>query len=197
LYRFVADFIGGTHLHLSKLRSSKSRRRALQPNYNFSRKSSLKKQISYKKLMPPKLESPEKFKNPDNFKFVDGAAVTATALHQTRVVEKLKNGSRWVLKSLGINERHYIEATQETFAQEFFRLICPFYPKTRWAAKDGGYYSVLSKEITGFDHLFFLKSENYRLIGNEVKGLAAAQTMRQGKHCEKQCAVEEPAIGVR
>jgi hypothetical protein len=40
VYHFVADFIGGTHLHLSKLRSSKSRRRVLQLKYNFSRKSS-------------------------------------------------------------------------------------------------------------------------------------------------------------
>ncbi|MES2142726.1 MAG: hypothetical protein V4471_07605 [Pseudomonadota bacterium] len=115
-----------------------------------------------------------KFKSLDKFIPLQGNNNTAPSIHETCFVEKSKNGSRWVLKDLAKN---YSEATEETVAQEFFRLICPFYPKTRWAAEKGHYY-VLSKEIPEFNPLFFLEPKNYYLIENEsIKGLASAQIL--------------------
>lgn len=96
--------------------------------------------------------------------------------HKVYVLKKKKNQNNWYLKHLGEN---LTEAFIETIAQEFFRLILPYHPKTRIAIKEGtkNYY-VLSKEILNFDANFFLAPENNkRIIDKDVTGLAAAQVL--------------------
>lgn len=100
------------------------------------------------------------FKNIDNFVRVDQSELDdrtskGQAIHTTYLVKKIKNQSRWICKNL---DKNHLEAKQETIAQEFFRLVYPFSPKTRWTEKNGNYY-ILSKEIPNFNPHFFNVNE--------------------------------------
>lgn len=102
------------------------------------------------------------------------------SIHPTSFVSKRKNKSSWVMKDVGKNISNAIE---ETVAQEFFRLLCPFYPKTRWMREnkclswDDEYY-ILSKEIPKFQAGFFLSPESKEtIINKKPKGLASAQVI--------------------
>lgn len=92
--------------------------------------------------------------------------------------KKIKNDGSWIMKSLLGNSS---EAIEETVAQEFFRLICSFYPKTRWSKenyKGKDQYFVLSKEIPGFKPCFFSTPEGSEdTINGNLEGLASAQIL--------------------
>ena len=96
--------------------------------------------------------------------------------HEIRLFKKIKNQKNWYFKHLGGNIN---EAFIEMIAQEFFRLILPYHPKTRIAiAKDAGSCYVLSKEILNFNANFFLFPNNNKFIINgQITGLAAAQLL--------------------
>lgn len=116
-----------------------------------------------------------KYKNSDSFILnKEKNKYLTPSINPTSFVRKIKNQSSWVKKYLELDASIAIE---ETVAQEFFRLICPFYPKTRWGEKDGVYF-VLSKEILGFKPNFFLSPEGKEtIINKKPKGLAAAQVI--------------------
>lgn len=118
-----------------------------------------------------------KFKNLANFS--DSKSLKGTRKHfshKVYVLKKIKNQSNWYLKHLGEN---LTEAFIETIAQEFFRLILPYHPKTRIAiGEDAKSCYVLSKEICNFNANFFLVPENNKyIINGQVTGLAAAQIL--------------------
>jgi hypothetical protein len=118
-----------------------------------------------------------KFKNLVNFsdsKPLKGAPNYFS--HEIYLLQKIKNQKNWYLKCLG---RNLTEAFIETIAQEFFRLILPYHPKTRIAiGEDARNYYVLSKEIVNFNANFFLNPQNNkRITGGEITGLAAAQIL--------------------
>lgn len=96
--------------------------------------------------------------------------------HKVYVLKKKKKQNNWYLKHLGEN---LTEAFIETIAQEFFRLILPYHPKTRIAiGEDAESYYVLSKEICNFNANFFLFPKNNKdIINGQVTGLAAAQVL--------------------
>jgi hypothetical protein len=120
-----------------------------------------------------------KFKNLDSFSPIQEKNKKknknlSKSLNHTTFVSKIKNQGSWVLKYL---DQNYSEAIEETVAQEFFRLVCPFYPKTRWL-KENDKYCVLSKEIFGFDPYFLLGPEGKEAITSKnLRGLASAQVL--------------------
>ncbi len=96
--------------------------------------------------------------------------------YDIHLFQKIKNQTNWHLKYI---EEDLTPALTEMIAQEFFRLIFPYHPKTRIATgEDTKKYYVLSKEIPNFNANFFLEPENKkRIIEGKISGLAAAQIL--------------------
>ncbi len=117
-----------------------------------------------------------KFKNLAHFSESKQFEKRECVSHPVYLCKKKKNQKKWYLKCLGEN---FTEALIETIAQEFFRLILPYHPKTRIALASGSRFCyVLSKEIDNFDPNFFLNPQNNeRIINDEITGLAATQVL--------------------
>ncbi|BBB15142.1 uncharacterized protein RVIR1_06440 [Candidatus Rickettsiella viridis] len=118
------------------------------------------------------------YKNLNNF-IKNNQKNTLFSSHATHFVKKIKHSkikSSWVLKEIlpptrnpttEILKRAESEAIEETVAQEFFRLLYPASPKTRWAkeTRQGpDRYCVLSKEVEGFDSSFLSNPNLYNAI---------------------------------
>src|ERR1044072_7195883 len=120
----------------------------------------------------------KKYKNLNNFKLCGEIKNTDnSSSHKICLLKKIKNQHVWYAK---VSNKK--EAILEVVAQEFFRLVLPQQPKTRWTRekKNGAssQYYVLSKEIPDFQDKFFLSHENnISVLKGKVSGLAATQVL--------------------
>lgn len=87
-------------------------------------------------------------KNLNHFTFIKNLEpeTNTSFSHPLALYQKIKTNSQWFVKAT----KTYPETVEEVVAQEFFRLILPSHPKTRWIKKKANWSSRYAKLFCHF-----------------------------------------------